>query len=254
MNATDDAAPSLVIRNLAYAYPDGHQALFGVDLTVYRGARIAVLGPNGAGKTTLVLHLNGILRGGVGEVAVAGLPVVPVHYQEIRQRVGIVFQDPDDQLFMPSVGEDVAFGPANLGVRGPELDWRVDEALGAVGMLEFRSRPPHHLSFGQRRRVAVATVLAMRPEILVLDEPSSNLDPASRRELADILRSLELTTVMVTHDLPYALELCPRSVILDGGRIAADGPTAHLLSDPDLLRQHRLELPFGFDPGRLAVT
>jgi cobalt/nickel transport system ATP-binding protein len=254
VNATDDAAPSLVIRNLAYAYPDGHQALFGVDLTVYRGERIAVLGPNGAGKTTLVLHLNGILRGGVGEVAVAGLPVVPVHYQEIRRRVGIVFQDPDDQLFMPSVGEDVAFGPANLGVRGPELDRRVDEALGAVGMLEFRSRPPHHLSFGQRRRVAVATVLAMRPEILVLDEPSSNLDPASRRELADILRSLELTTVMVTHDLPYALELCPRSVILDGGRIAADGPTAHLLSDPDLLRQHRLELPFGFDPSRLAVT
>jgi cobalt/nickel transport system ATP-binding protein len=245
--------PSLAVRDLAFAYPDGHQALFGVDLTVGRGERVALLGPNGAGKTTLVLHLNGILSGGHGSVEVAGLPVVPANLQEVRRRVGIVFQDPDDQLFMPTVREDVAFGPANLGSRGAELEARVREALTAVGMQDYADRPPHHLSFGQRRRVAVATVLAMRPEILVLDEPSSNLDPASRRELAEILLRLELTTLMVTHDLPYAMELCPRSVILADGVIVADGSTGNLLCDDELLRRHRLELPFGFDPSRLTV-
>ncbi len=240
--------PSLDVRDLAFAYPDGHQALFGVDLTINQGERVALLGPNGAGKTTLVLHLNGILTAGRGSVTVAGLPVAKENVQEIRRRVGIVFQDPDDQLFMPTVREDVAFGPANLGVRGDELDARVDEALDAVGMLQFRDRPPHHLSFGQRRRVAVATVLAMQPEILVLDEPSSNLDPTSRRELAEILLDLGLTTLMVTHDLPYALQLCPRSVVLSGGRVAADGPTPELLADEELLARHRLELPYGFAP------
>ncbi|KUJ66161.1 cobalt ABC transporter ATP-binding protein [Streptomyces albus subsp. albus] len=247
---TDPAAtaPSLQVSGLAYAYPDGHQALFGVDLTIARGERVALLGPNGAGKTTLVLHLNGILGGGAGSVAVAGLPVGKEHLAEVRRRVGIVFQDPDDQLFMPTVREDVAFGPATAGLRGAELEARVSGALERVGMAEFADRPPHHLSFGQRRRVAVATVLAMRPEILVLDEPSSNLDPASRRELADILRSLDVTVLMVTHDLPYALELCPRSVVLSGGVITADGATRDLLCDERLMREHRLELPFGFDP------
>ncbi|GAA2621418.1 ABC transporter ATP-binding protein [Dactylosporangium fulvum] len=246
--------PSLEVRDLRYAYPDGHVALRGVDVTVPQGDRVAVLGPNGAGKTTLVLHLNGILHadgrdGSGGTVTVAGMTVDAKDracLKEIRQRVGIVFQDPDDQLFMPTVGEDVAFGPANLGLRGAELRERVDEALDAVGMGEHRDRAPHHLSFGQRRRVAVATVLAMRPEILVLDEPSSNLDPASRRELATILRTLPVTVLMVTHDLPYALELCPRSVILDAGRIVADGPTREILADGDLLARHRLELPFGY--------
>ena len=241
-------APSLEVSRLAFAYPDGHQALFGVDLVVQRGERVAVLGPNGAGKTTLVLHLNGVLSGGVGTVHVAGLPVVKENLREVRRRVGIVFQDPDDQLFMPTVAEDVAFGPANLGLRGPELQARVDAALDLVGMRGFADRPPSHLSFGQRRRVAVATVLAMEPEVLVLDEPSSNLDPASRRELSEILTSLDITLLMVTHDLPYALELCPRSVVLDGGVIAADGATRDLLVDDDLMRAHRLELPFGFDP------
>ncbi len=245
--------PSLVVRDLAYAYPDGHQALFGVNLTVQRGERVAVLGPNGAGKTTLVLHLNGILAGGHGTVTVAGLPVNDDNVREIRRRVGIVFQDPDDQLFMPTVREDVAFGPANLGIHGDELDARVRHALDQVGMLGYIDRPPHHLSYGQRRRVAVSTVLAMRPEILVLDEPSSNLDPASRRELADILLELNLTTLMVTHDLPYALELCPRAVILDDGVIVANGPTHSLLCDDELMREHRLELPFGFDPTQLKV-
>lgn len=240
---------SLEVRGLAYAYPDGTQALFGVDLTVARGERVAVLGPNGAGKTTLVLHLNGILHGGLGTVRVGGLEIRPADkktVREIRRRVGIVFQDPDDQLFMPTVREDVAFGPANLGMRGPDLDRRVDEALRAVGMQDVADRAPQHLSFGQRRRVAIATVLAMRPEILVLDEPTSNLDPASRRELTQVLRALDITVLMVTHDIPYAAELCPRTVILSGGVIAADRPTHQLLADEELLHAHRLELPFGF--------
>lgn len=239
---------ALDVAGLAFAYPDGHQALFGVDIQIGVGERVALLGPNGAGKTTLVLHLNGILTAGAGSVTVGGLPVAKKNLMEIRRRVGIVFQDPDDQLFMPTVAEDVAFGPSNLGLRGSELDDRVEEALQAVGMAEFSDRAPHHLSFGQRRRVAVATVLAMRPQILVLDEPSSNLDPASRRELAEILLGLDVTLLMVTHDLPYALQLCPRSIVLDGGVVAADSDTASILSDAELLAAHRLELPFGFSP------
>jgi cobalt/nickel transport system ATP-binding protein len=241
-------APSLLVEDLAYAYPDGHQALYGVDLRLEQGERVAVLGPNGAGKTTLVLHLNGILRGGRGRVAVGGLPVGDRTLQEVRRRVGIVFQDPDDQLFMPTVGEDVAFGPRNLGLPEPEVAGRVAAALAAVDMADAVDRPPHHLSFGQRRRVAVATVLSMQPEVLVLDEPSSNLDPAGRRELAEVLEGLPITLLMVTHDLPYALQLCPRSVVLDRGMVVADGPTRELLADPALLAAHRLELPFGFDP------
>ena len=247
--------PVLEVRGLAYAYPDGHQALFGVDLHVHQGERVALLGPNGAGKTTLVLHLNGILGAGSGQsagsVAVSGLPVEKANLAEVRRRVGIVFQDPDDQLFMGTVRADVAFGPRNLGVRGAELEHRVQRALDQVGMAEFADRPPHHLSFGQRRRVAVATVLAMDPEILVLDEPSSNLDPASRRELADILRSLDVTVLMVTHDLPYALELCPRAVVLSDGHVVADAPTYDVLTDAELMAAHRLELPFGFVPSRI---
>jgi len=241
--------PSLEIKDLAFAYPDGNQALFGVNLTVGQGERVALLGPNGAGKTTLVMHMNGIHPAAHGEVRVAGQLVDAsdkANLRSIRSQVGIVFQDPDDQLFMPTVGEDVAFGPYNMGLRGDELEKVVIEALELVGMVEFKDRPPHHLSFGQRRRVAVATVLAMKPEILVLDEPSSNLDPASRRELADILRSLAITIVMVTHDLPYALELCERAVILSGGIIVADNQTRKILGDKNLLQAHRLELPVGF--------
>ena len=240
--------PTLDVRGLAYAYPDGHQALHGVDLHVHPGERVALLGPNGAGKTTLVLHLNGILTAGLGSVTVSGMPVTQDNLKEIRRRVGIVFQDPDDQLFLGTVRQDVAFGPANLGVKGDELERRVMHALDLVGMADFANRPPHHLSYGQRRRVAVATVLAMEPEILVLDEPSSNLDPASRRELADILRSLDVTLLMVTHDLPYALEFCPRSVVLSDGVVVADGKTYNVLTDDALMRENRLELPFGFDP------
>jgi cobalt/nickel transport system ATP-binding protein len=246
VSADVSAAPSLHVEGLAFAYPDGRRALDGVDLTVHRGERVALLGPNGAGKTTLVLHLNGILTAGSGAVAVGGLPVERRTVHEVRRRVGVVFQDPDDQLFMPTVAEDVAFGPANFGVRGDALRARVDAALEAVGMAAHRDRSPLHLSGGQRRRAALATVLACEPEVLVLDEPSSNLDPVARRELADVLLGLGTTILLVTHDLPYALQLCPRSVVLDGGRVVADGPTRELLSDPDLLARHRLELPLGF--------
>ncbi len=255
MSGVDDVA--LELAGVAFAYPDGHQALFGVDLAVRRGERVAVLGPNGAGKTTLLLHLNGILgraagSNAVGSVRVGGTEVSKATLGEVRRRVGLVFQDPDDQLFMPTVRDDVAFGPTNLGLRGPELQTRVDEALDAVGMRELADRPPHHLSFGQRRRVAVATVLAMRCEVLVLDEPSSNLDPASRRELLDVLAGLAVTVVVVTHDLPFALELCERSVVLDAGRIVHDAGTLSVLQDPELLARHRLELPVGFDPAAVV--
>ena len=240
------APPSLLVRDLLFAYPDGHQALHGVDVRIEPGERVALLGPNGAGKTTLVLHLNGILAPGAGTVEIAGLSVSRTTVQEIRRRVGIVFQDPDDQLFMPTVREDVAFGPANFGVSGDALAARVAEALAAVGMEDQADRSPLHLSGGQRRRVALATVLACDPEILVLDEPSSNLDPVARRELAEVLLGLGRTMLMVTHDLPYALQLCPRSVILDDGIVVADGPTRELLADGELLARHRLELPYGF--------
>jgi cobalt/nickel transport system ATP-binding protein len=241
--------PSLEIKQLAFAYPDGNQALFGVDLQIAKGERVALLGPNGAGKTTLVMHLNGIHPAQHGEVLIAGEKIDienKVALKRIRSQVGIVFQDPDDQLFMPTVREDIGFGPYNLGLRGPELDQAINNALAQVGMLDFIDRAPHHLSFGQRRRIAVAGVLAMKPEILVLDEPSSNLDPASRRELAEILKSLEITLLMVTHDLPYALELCPRSLILSGGKIVEDRNTRELLKDEQTLEKYRLELPVGF--------
>jgi cobalt/nickel transport system ATP-binding protein len=239
------------VRDLRFAYPAGHVALDGVDLEVAPGERIAVLGPNGAGKSTLVLHLNGVLAAQHGEVVIGGLPVVKRNLAEVRRRVGIVFQDPDDQLFMPSVRDDVAFGPAHAGLRGDDLDARVVASLDAVGMADHLDAAPHHLSFGQRRRVAIATVLATEPDVLVLDEPTANLDPAARRELTEVLASLDVTLVVVTHDLPYALETCPRTVILDAGRVVADGGTASVLRDVELLGRHRLYLPFGFDP---AVT
>ncbi|MEX2505288.1 MAG: ABC transporter ATP-binding protein [Egicoccus sp.] len=243
----DDPA-GLEVSGLRYTYPDGTAALHGLDLRVEVGERVAVLGPNGAGKTTFALHCNGLLRGQGGEVVVGGLRLDDRSLTEIRRRVGFVFQDADDQLFLGTVREDVAFGPANLGLRAEELQARVQDALAAVEAEHLAGRAPHHLSGGERRRVALATVLAMRPALLVLDEPTSNLDPAGRRELHDVLARLPVTQLVVTHDLPFALELCPRAVIVNGGRVVADGPTAHILADEALLHANRLELPFGFDP------
>ncbi|MGH3946101.1 MAG: energy-coupling factor ABC transporter ATP-binding protein, partial [Pseudonocardiaceae bacterium] len=240
--------PAIEVRELDFAYPDGRQALSGVSMRIEPAERVALLGPNGAGKTSLVLQLNGVLTPSAGSVSVGGVAVGRRTLAEVRRRVGVVFQDPDDQLFTPTVGRDVAFGPAHLGLSGDTLQARVAEALSYVGLADAADRPPHRLSLGERRRAAVATVLAMHPEILVLDEPTANLDPAARREFADLIKRLGMTTLLVTHDLPYALELCPRALVIDHGQIVADGPTRELLADTGFMSAHRLELPAGFNP------
>src|ERR671920_120891 len=241
------APPVIELEDLSYTYPDGHRALEGITLRIEAGERVAILGPNGAGKSTLCLHLNGILEATEGTVSVCGLPIFRGDdVKEIRRRVGVVFQDPDDMLFMPTVEADVAFGPSNLGLPEEEVCARVERALGAVGMAGMGARSPHPLSFGQKKRAATAAVLSMDPEVLVLDEPSSSLDPRGRREFGELLARLEQTIVVVTHDLPYAHELCERVVILDGGRMVADGPTDEILDDAELLAAHDLELPHGF--------
>ncbi|MGV1004044.1 MAG: energy-coupling factor ABC transporter ATP-binding protein [Candidatus Nanopelagicales bacterium] len=246
---THELGAAVSVRNLHFSYPGtSRPVLAGVDLEVAAGERVAVLGPNGAGKTTLILHLNGIHRPQAGVVSVGGRILEDASVREIRRRVGLVFQDPDDQLFMPTVGEDVAFGPANFGASGADLAQRVASALARVGLPDAGGQAPQRLSLGQRRRAAIATVLSMDVSVIVLDEPTSNLDPTSRRELSATLAGLPATQLVVTHDLPYALELCPRSVILDGGRIVADGPTGNLLADAALMAAHGLELPWGFDP------
>lgn len=244
------STPAVRVQGLTYAYPDGHAALAGVDLTVAAGERVALLGPNGAGKTTLMLHLNGVLTGSSGTVEISGIPLSRKTVRDIRRRVGLVFQDPDDQLFMPTLAQDVAFGPANFGVQGEELAQRVRRALEAVDMAEHAGRSPAHLSGGQRRRGALAAVLACEPEILVLDEPSANLDPVARRELAATLAAVSDTMLLVTHDLPYAAQLCDRAVVIDHGRVVADADIASVLGDEALLAAHRLELPWGFDLAR----
>jgi cobalt/nickel transport system ATP-binding protein len=231
---------------LTYTYPNGHPALDGIELHVEHGERVAVLGPNGAGKTTLMLHLNGLMTGS-GSLEVAGIDVGPKTLAELRRRVGVVFQDPDDQLFMPTVAEDVAFGPLNMELAPEEVRLRVTEGLAAVRMEHAAERAPYQLSMGERRRVAIATVLAMRPSLLVLDEPSANLDPRARRELLDVLERIDRTMLITTHDLPLAAELCERAVILAAGRVVADGACRELLADTELLELHDLELPVGFD-------
>ncbi|MEW5830998.1 MAG: ATP-binding cassette domain-containing protein [Chloroflexota bacterium] len=232
----------LQVMDLHFAYPDGHVALRGVSLNLCEGDKVALVGPNGAGKSTLMLHLNGILAGR-GGLTVAGLPLNEPNLPLVRALVGLVFQNPDDQLFSPTVFEDVAFGPLHMGLPEDEVRRRVDEALQAVGMGGFGDRLSHHLSVGQKKRIAIATVLSMRPQILVLDEPSAGLDPRARRSLINLLRDLPITMLVSTHDLLMVRELFPRMVIMDEGQIVADGLTAELLADGDLLEAHGLEKP-----------
>jgi cobalt/nickel transport system ATP-binding protein len=234
------------ISNLSFSYPDGRQALDGIELVVDPGEKVAVVGPNGAGKSTLLLHLNGTLPGRSRDgaiVQVAGLDVGGRNLRSVRGQVGLVFQDPDDQLFSPSVFEDVAFGPLHMGLPEPEIRRRVARALEAVGMSGHEEEMPHHMSIGERKRIAIATVLAMDPTILVLDEPSSGLDPRARRNLIHLLRELGQTMLVATHDMRLVWDLCPRTVILDAGRLVADGPTASLLRDAALMERHGLEVP-----------
>lgn len=234
--------PALVVEHLHFAYPDGHIALRDVSLTVYPGEKVALVGPNGAGKSTLMLHLNGILQG-QGAVQVGGLPVTRANLPLIRARVGLVFQNPDDQLFSPTVFEDVAFGPLHMGLPETEVRRRVATALAQVGMDDYGPRLSHHLSMGEKKRIAIATVLAMAPDILVLDEPSAGLDPRGRRQLIELLRALPLTMLVSTHDMAMVRELFPRMVIMDEGRVVADGPTERLFEDVALLERHGLERP-----------
>ncbi len=234
-------APALEVEGLHFAYPDGHVALRGVSLQVRCGEKVALVGPNGAGKSTLLLHLNGLLNGGQGSVRVMGMPVTTSNLPFIRARVGLVFQNPDDQLFSPTVYEDVAFGPLHMGLPEDEVRRRVAQALAQVGMAHYADRLSYHLSMGEKKRVAIATVLSMHPDILVLDEPSAGLDPRARRGLINLLRSLPITMLASTHDMLMVRELFPRMVIMDEGRIVADGPTAELLAQPELLEAHGLE-------------
>lgn len=232
----------LRIAGLSYTYPDGTAALRGIDMAMSNGERLGLVGPNGAGKSSLLLHLNGLLRGS-GEVEVCGLCVRDGQLDELRLKVGLVFQDPDDQLFMPTVFDDVAFGPLNMGVPKSEVKNRVREALGCVDMAHASERSSHHLSFGERKRVCVATVLAMQPELLVLDEPTANLDPRHRRQIIELVAGLEMPTIVASHDLDAVLDLCGRVVLLDEGRVVADGPCEQILTDRKLLEAHCLELP-----------
>lgn len=233
---------SIEIDNLSFTYPDGRQALKGVSLHIEPCEKVALVGPNGAGKSTLILHLNGILEG-QGEVRAAGLPVVKENLGKVRARVGLVFQNPDDQLFSPTVYEDVAFGPRYQGLSEAEVHSRVSEALSVVGMSRYASRVSHHLSMGEKKRIAIATVLSMQPEVLVLDEPTAGLDPRSRRSLINLLRELPITMLVSTHDLRMVAELFPRTLMLDEGVIVADGETQMLLKDQALLEAHGLEKP-----------
>lgn len=240
--ATQVGGWDIEVAGLSFAYPDGHQALREVALRVARGEKVGLVGPNGAGKSTLLLHLNGILRG-VGELRVAGFDLSDGSLKQVRAQVGLVFQDPDDQLFSPSVFEDVAFGPLYMGLSEAEVGRRVDRALSQVGMEGYADRPPHHLSVGEKKRIAIATVLSMEPRILALDEPSAGLDPRARRRLIELLKSLGQTLLVSTHDMRLVQELCQRTVVLDGGRVVADGDTEAILSDVTLLEAHGLERP-----------
>jgi cobalt/nickel transport system ATP-binding protein len=239
--ADADATRWIEVEHLHYAYPDGFEALKGIDLTVARGEKVALVGPNGAGKSTFMLHLNGTNTPSHGAVRVGGVTVERRSLGRIRSEVGLVFQDPDDQLFSPTVRDDVAFGPLHMGLPEDEIHRRVERALAAVGMAGFERRLPHRLSLGQRKRVSMATVLSMDPSVLVFDEPSAGLDPRGRRELIGLLRELPQTMLVATHDMRLVADVLPRTVVMDDGRVVADGPTVEILADTALLESHGLE-------------
>lgn len=241
-------------EDVHFSYPDGMRALAGVTFHITHGESIALVGANGAGKSTLLSHLNGLLIPQSGAVRVGDVPVTRSTLPAIRRTVGMVFQDPDDQLFMPTVFEDVAFGPMNAGYPQAEIADRVETALERVGASGLRDRPPYRLSDGEKRIVAIATVLAMSPNVLVMDEPSSNLDPRARRRLMGLLGSFEHTKIIATHDLDLALELCGRTIVIDRGTVAADGTTSDIFSDESLLERCGLEKPLALRPCRGCGT
>jgi len=231
------------VKELAFSYPDGTPALRGVTFTIRHGESVGLVGANGAGKSTLLLHLAGVRLASSGEVRVGDCPVTRDTLRQVRRSLGIVFQDPDDQLFMPTVGDDVAFGPLNLGLPPEEVEARVRSALETVGALHLRARPPHRLSGGEKRAAAIATVLAMAPDVLVLDEPSAGLDPRARRRLIALLRSFTHTRIVASHDLDLVVDVCSRTIVLAEGTVAADGPTGEVLADEQLLARCGLERP-----------
>lgn len=249
MNAVS-AQRAIELRKLSFRYPNGRIALDELTCLISPGERIAVVGPSGAGKSTLLMHLNGLLPNPAttqedqARVFVESIAVIKSRLPEVRRKVGFLFQDPDDQLFCPTVREDVAFGPLNLGLTQIEVVERVNQSLSAVGLPEHGPRNPSQLSTGERKRVCLAGVLACEPSMMVLDEPTSNLDPRARRQLLEILRRFPGTQVIATHDLDFALDLCQRALVLDAGKIQADGPAEQVLSNPNLMDRHGLEVPW----------
>jgi len=231
------------LKDVRFSYPDGTEALKGVSFRILHGESVGIAGANGAGKTTLLLNLNGHLLPSGGEISIGDIPLTKKTRQEIRKKVGFVFQRPDDQLFMPTVYEDVAFGPINLGVPPERVDERVEDALEKVSCLHLINRPPHRLSEGQKRAVAIATVIAMNPDILVMDEPASNLDPKSRRQLIKLLKNFKHTKIIASHDLDLILDLCERCIVIKDGKVVADGPSEEVLLNEQLLEENNLELP-----------
>ncbi len=231
------------VIDLRHSYPDGTQALRGVTFKIHHGESVAVVGANGAGKSTLLLHLNGFLAPSGGTVRIGDIPLTRKTLPEVRRTVGMVFQDPDDQLFMPTVREDVAFGPYNLGLPADEVDARVSRALSIAGVEHLANKPPYRLSGGEKRRVAIASVLSMSPDILVMDEPTTGLDPFARRTLIGLMKEFKHTRIFTTHDLDMVVDLCERTIVLHEGMVKADGPTLEIFSDEALLAECRLEKP-----------
>ena len=228
---------------LCHHYLDGTEALSDVTFRIHHGESVALVGANGAGKSTLLQHLNGVLMPTTGAIRIGDIPLVKETLRDIRRTVGMVFQDPDDQLFSPTIGQDVAFGPLNLGLPATEVEARVHTALERMGVLNLKDKPAYRLSTGEKRRAAIATVLSMAPDILVMDEPTSGLDPLARRQLIGLLKDFQHTKIIATHDLDLVLELCPRTIVLHGGRVKADGPTGEIFADAALLAACHLEPP-----------